>query len=66
MEDSSGTVCDMGSQNQIPSGSGDEAFVVAKVIDKDTDGEIIVTPFNKNDYSVAKEKHGYICEKEGS
>ncbi len=61
---SSGSICSMGSQDNLPSNSGDEAFVVLNVIDRDN-GEIIVENFHQTDYSLPKSEHGYICEKEG-
>ena len=65
LEDNSGTVCSLGNQNNLPSGSDEEAFVVMKIINE-MEGEVIVENFHMTDYSLPRSQHGYICEKEGN
>ena len=52
-----------GTTDIIPSGPNSESFLILNVVDEATK-TITIGEFNTNDYNLARESAGYICERD--
>ena len=65
MQPDGGTLCGLGSGDTVFSGQKDEFFATIEIKSDLTTRELKLTQFNQDDYTLPREKAGYICEKEG-
>jgi len=65
LETTQPSLCTMGPNDVLPFGDEAESFLALR-IETPTDLRLEITEYNIDDYSAARKKAGYICEREGS
>ena len=64
LEPQGNTLCNLGTGDFLPADNKAQSFVALR-IHEESRKELEITQYNQADYSAARKKAGYLCEKEG-